>query len=148
MAESVSAIHRTTMSLTLNNTRNSSYRGHSNPLENFQKRYVDLSFLNSHRKLGLLRQNSDASSRMLNNLPEGLMLEYSFVSVSTSNHVMPLISSERSHSVSKNSGISRASLSFNTKEMIANMYRKFTAKDENERMLHSITPVSSLEEDS
>jgi len=37
----------------------------------------------------------------------------------------------------------RSDLSLNTKEMIANMYRNFTAKAEDDRMLHSITPRSS-----
>ena len=41
----------------------------------------------------------------------------------------------------------RSDLSLNTKEMITNMYRNFTAKAEDDRMLHSITPRSSFESD-
>jgi hypothetical protein len=47
---------------------------------------------------------------------------------------------------SRASAHSRNSISFNTKEVIANMYRNFAAKRDDDRMLHSITPVSSLEE--
>lgn len=90
MEQGVSAMHRPTMSLNILNSQNSSYLALSNSRENFQKRYIDRSFLQSLHKSGALRHNSEVSSSFAKNLPEGIYLKHSTISVSTSNHAVPL----------------------------------------------------------